>query len=185
MKTRIAGEKSHATALSLCLLVAVGWLAVPPAAHSAGHRLAFRQTYLGTGNDPYGTSATAVADFNGDGHADLAVPLEHLDEVLVYNGNGRGRFGPPATYPGGSAPETIITGDFNGDGQPDIVLGDNYGGSVGVQILLNDGKGGFDAPAFIPLDAGFTQQMVTGDFNRDGKLDLALSLPLTPEGPSL
>ena len=183
MKTRIARKKSHATSLSLCLLVAVGWLAVPPAAHSERHRLTFRQTYLGTGN-PY-TSGTAVADFNGDGHADLAVPSSSLDEVLVYNGDGRGRFGPPATYPGGNAPDCIITGDFNGDGEPVIVLGDNAGGSVGVQILLNDGKGGFDAPAFIPLDAGFSDQIVTADFNRDGKLDLVLSLPPVPGGHAL
>ena len=185
MKTRIARKKSHATSLSLCLLVAVGWLAAPPAAHSERHRLTFRQTYLGTGHDPYGTSATAVADFNGDGHADLAVPVELLNQVLVYNGDGHGRFGPPATYPGGSFPVAIITGDFNGDGQPDIVLGDNYSGSVGVQILLNDGKGGFNAPVFISLDAGYVLQMVVGDFNRDGKLDLVLSLPLVPGGHTL
>ena len=60
MKTRIAGKKSHATSLSLYLLVAAGWLAAPPAAHAGGHRLTFRQTYLGTGS-PY-TSGTAVAD---------------------------------------------------------------------------------------------------------------------------
>ncbi len=183
MKTRIAGKKSHATSLSLYLLVAAGWLAAPPAAHSERHRLTFRQTYLGTGS-PY-TSGTAVADFNGDGHTDLAVPSASLNEVLVYNGDGHGRFGPPATYPGGNGPVCIITGDFNGDGQPDIVLGDNAGGSVGVQTLLNEGKGGFDATAFIPLDAGYIQQMVTADFNRDGKLDLVLSLPLVPGGHAL
>ncbi len=183
MKSR--RRKSHAASLSLCLMIAAGWLAASPAAHSAGHKLAFHQAYLETGSNPYNTNSTAVADFNGDGHADLAITVSVLNQVLVFNGDGHGHFGAPAAYPGGNAPVNIITGDFNGDGQPDILLGDNQGGSIGVQILLNDGKGGFDAPAFIPLDAGYIEQMATADFNRDGKLDLVLSLPLVPGGHSL
>ena len=173
MKTRIT------------LMVAAGCLAAPSVTLSAGTGRVFHETYLGTGNDLNGTSSTAVADFDGDGNADLAVPVTDLGQVLVYSGNGRGRFGPPAAYMAGAAANNIVTGDFNGDGHPDLVLGDDRSGSIGLEVLLNDGKGGFNAPAVIPLDAGYFDQIVPGDFNRDGKLDLVLSLPLIPGGPSL
>src|SRR6266513_1526358 len=85
-------------------------------------------------------------------------------------------FGTAANYPVGSAPPSVAVGDFNGDGKLDLASA-NVGSST-VSILLNNGNGTF-APAVsyttntnpnFPTGPNF---IAVGDFNRDGKLDLA------------
>ncbi|HEX4320524.1 MAG TPA: Ig-like domain repeat protein [Acidobacteriaceae bacterium] len=63
----------------------------------------------------------------------------------------------------------LASGDFNGDGRPDLisVLSD---GSVVSQ--LGNGDGSFTTKATIP---GQASQAAVGDFNSDGKLDVAIS----------
>ncbi len=121
----------------------------------------------------------AVGDFNRDGKLDLAVANtgqnSNQGSVSILLGNGDGSF---TAAPGGPAttgllnPEGIVAGDFNGDGILDLAV-NNYGSSVNV--LLGNGDGTFQSatgspfsvPAYIPIG------LVTGDFNSDGKLDLA------------
>jgi hypothetical protein len=64
-------------------------------------------------------------------------------------------------------------GDFNGDGKPDIALLD--GSPSTILVMLGDGTGGF-VQAGPATSTGVTsaQFPVTADFNRDGKLDLAV-----------
>src|SRR5581483_9747096 len=77
-------------------------------------------------------------------------------------------------------PFSVVVGDFNGDGKPDIATANNCAnlsacGSAGnVTILLNDGRGNFfAAPAFSSsVDA---VAIASGDFNGDGRLDLAIA----------
>jgi FG-GAP-like repeat/Abnormal spindle-like microcephaly-assoc'd, ASPM-SPD-2-Hydin len=72
-------------------------------------------------------------------------------------------------------PQSVVAGDFNGDGNPDLAVTS----SSGVSILLGNGSGSFQAPVTYPYGAG--QQpyaILAADFNGDGKLDLAFSLTL-------
>ncbi|HEY0306888.1 MAG TPA: FG-GAP-like repeat-containing protein, partial [Acidobacteriaceae bacterium] len=70
-------------------------------------------------------SAVAVADFNGDGIPDLAVPDAISGNVYVLLGKGDGTFTVDTFSP--SIPyfisDSIVTGDFNGDGQSDMAAG--------------------------------------------------------------
>ncbi len=91
-----------------------------------------------------------------------------------------GLFAPAQSSPFqvGTSPIAIATGDFNGDGEPDLAVANEYtndfrgGGSI--TILLNNGSGGFVAGS--PIGVPFSPAtIVTGDFNNDGILDLALA----------
>lgn len=64
-----------------------------------------------------------------------------------------------------------ITADVNGDGIPDLLEGANSLGGVGV--FLGTGNGTFSQASVIPFSPA--ANIVVGDFNHDGKLDVATS----------
>jgi hypothetical protein len=114
-------------------------------------------------------TALAVADFNRDGNLDAAVTTYGDNPtVAVLLGNGDGTFGPPATYPIGRNASAIVAGDFNNDGYPDLAVVDYDG----IQILLNNGNGTFQAGSTI--SGVFSANLVAADFNGDGNLDFAV-----------
>ena len=69
----------------------------------------------------------------------------------------------------------VSRGDFNNDGIPDIVVGNNSGTSgFGVSVLLGKGDGRFRNALNSAQGVG-TFDMTVGDFNGDGKLDVAIA----------
>jgi alpha-tubulin suppressor-like RCC1 family protein len=121
------------------------------------------------GNSP---NSIAVADFNGDGVADIAVSCQFSNMVSVLLGNGDGTFGAAASFPVGTAPLALAIGDFNGDGRPDLVTANSS--SSNVSVLLGDGTGAFAAASNVAT-GNFVQSVVVADFNKDGKADLAVA----------
>lgn len=116
------------------------------------------------------SSVIAVADFNGDGKADLV--LSASSGVAVLLGNGDGTFQTPLEILSGNIyVSQVAVGDFNGDGTPDLALGsDDYDG---VTVLLGNGDGTFQPGVQYAPDSD-AYAMVAADFNGDGKTDLAL-----------
>jgi len=77
-------------------------------------------------------------------------------------------------FPVGTAPGSVEIADLNGDGRPDIIVANEQ--SNNVTILLGDGRGGFIQAKGSPFPAGHDpNDIAIGDFNRDGKLDLAFA----------
>jgi hypothetical protein len=76
-----------------------------------------------------------VADFNADGHADLALASFNSNTVSILQSNGDGTFLAAQSYAGGKTPSSLAVGDFNGDGLPDLAIANYYGYSV--TVLLN------------------------------------------------
>src|SRR3954452_7202476 len=89
-------------------------------------------------------------------------------------GDGPGPAAGPSRFATGSAPGSVEVADLNGDGKPDLVVANEQ--SQNVTVLLGDGRGGFTAAPGSPFAAGQQPNDVAiGDFNRDGKLDLAFA----------
>lgn len=111
-----------------------------------------------------------TADFNHDGVIDLAVgAFEGSYGVQVFLGKGDGTFRPPVAYASGSGANALATADLNGDGNPDIVIANVTGDSV--TVLLGNGDGTFQMP--VAYATGYPADIVLGDFNNDGNLDIA------------
>jgi hypothetical protein len=123
---------------------------------------------------PGGTSV-AVGDFNVDRKLDLAVANYDSDSVSVLLGNGDGTFGDVLGYATGRRPSRVVVGDFNLDGKPDLaVADDSMSPSGAVSVLLGRGDGSFADKLDYGIGDGLGPVAV-GDFNLDGKPDLALA----------
>ena len=136
---------------------------------------------LATGiSHTYATSG-AVGDFNGDGKLDVAVTTPGIDGFML-PGNGNGTFGPAQfltfdpRYPPNYTPfPSMVAADFDGDGKLDLVA--TSSGWIGLSVSRGKGDGTFYAPAYV--HAMSPLHLAVGDFNKDGKPDLAASLSVT------
>lgn len=114
----------------------------------------------------YGISS-AAGDFNSDGKLDLVIDGE---SILLGNGDGTFAQGSSAD-PNGAY---VAAGDFNGDGKLDLAVTDELENTV--TIFLGDGNGGFAIAPTSPIPVGNKPWgIIAGDFNDDGKLDLAVA----------
>ncbi len=127
---------------------------------------------LATGASPNGLIS---ADFNNDGKLDLAIANSGDNTVSILLGNGNGTFTAQPTLATGSEPWSLTAGDFNNDGKLDLAVTNFANGAVStVSIFIGNGGGTFQPAVSYAVGSG-PFSVVTGDFNRDGKLDLAVA----------
>jgi len=144
----------HAPTLSAAIPVTIQAVPSPsfevPVPHAAGD--AYNMTFF----------PVAIADFNGDGNADIA----RVNAVVL--GNGDGTFGAAIPHAVGPNAQEVATGDFNEDGHPDLAIADDNG----LEILIGNGDGSFAQAKTITPFFVRGGPIAIADFDRDGHADL-------------
>ncbi len=128
---------------------------------------------VGTGRPLY----LWLADFNGDGKQDI-LAVNNDSTVSVLLGNGDGTFQPQVVSSVSAAnADAVAVGDFNGDGKADLAIPvvvpeNDYSAPA---VMLGNGDGTFQAPVETggAVSSPLYGDVAVGDFNGDGKLDLA------------
>ncbi len=131
---------------------------------------------LATGARP---SALAIGDFDADGKGDLAAANSGSGDLSIFLGTGDGTFAPQVRVAAGDGLATLSVADMNADGRQDLVTAIQCQDAdcvlpANVLVYLGRGDGAFLPPAFYPVDI-YVTSCVVGDFNGDGRMDVAAS----------
>lgn len=109
-----------------------------------------------------------------------SLPTISISDAVLNEGTPPPLFNPAQSFLVGggatSAIDDVTVADFNGDGRPDVAVVTR---SQSVRVMLNNGSGGFTSAGSFPitsLAAGvYSLGITSGDFNSDGRIDLATS----------
>jgi FG-GAP-like repeat len=151
--------------------------------------------YLGNGDGTFQSPVSypttqipvgpVVGDLNRDGKTDIVLSTADFNEQItgvdVFLGNGDGTFQPAVFYSTLPEPGHPVIADFNHDGNLDVGVA-NPGSPPNFSILFGNGDGTLNTPVTVPLTPLTVPiYVVAGDFNKDGKVDLAVS-EIPPSG---
>jgi hypothetical protein len=131
------------------------------------------------GTQPHSVTS---GDYNADGYPDVALANYGSNNITVALGQGWGGFDTASVYTIGSgnsasAPFTIISADLNGDGKLDLAAAAASSSTGYAAVFIGTGTGSFPPTSVnTSIGLGGTPTGLTGgDFNADGKMDLAVT----------
>ncbi|MFX0549391.1 NlpC/P60 family protein [Hathewaya histolytica] len=138
------------------------------------------------------TGRVVSGDFNGDGKDDIAAFHDYdggtklhvwisSGNKFSYSNGANGWWGVDRGYDANKITGRVVCGDFNGDGKDDIAAFHDYGGGTKMHVWTSSGNNfnySNGANGWWGVDRGYdanriTGRVVSGDFNGDGKDDVA------------
>ena len=132
-------------------------------------------TYATGGDHPEGIAAVRLA---AAGNLDLVVAAGSVVSVLRGNGDGTFQSAVPYATVVASTPNALAITDFNGDGFPDVVVANGIVDSISV--FLGKGDGTLLLPRLDYSSNAGTFSLAIGDFDHDGRKDVAAISGGTP-----
>ncbi len=156
----VTGTVSFVDTANLQLRLASGTLAATGPTYNFVQSASFV-----TGSFP---GTVVLADFNSDGHLDIATTSPSSIQVLLGNGDGTFVAEPSITV---NQSANIAVADFNGDGLPDLVSINQASNQAAVWLSKGDGKFVLSSS---PAIGSFSYGVAIGDFNGDGVPDIAV-----------
>jgi len=135
-------------------------------------------------NSRYSNALPLFGDFNADGKLDLVVETlsqGHVFGFSTYLGNGDGTFRAPINQTVDNLGFGMAAADVNHDGKLDLVVS-----AAGLQVLFGNGDGSFTPGPISYSNLAEVDNILTGDFDGDGNVDVAAVWPggPPPDGPA-
>ncbi|HVY62391.1 MAG TPA: VCBS repeat-containing protein, partial [Planctomycetota bacterium] len=123
------------------------------------------------------TDRAVLADVDQDGRLDLVAivqnPVDFVDDVAIFPGDGAGGFGAPVHLPNPDR-EAIrfALGDLDGDGRLDLVVAQSSDVGDPDACSVRLGAGGFAFGPETLISVGFAGPVALADLDGDGALDI-------------
>lgn len=122
-----------------------------------------------------GALSPLVVDLDRDGHLDVIVAAQDAGSVVIWRGAEGGTFLEPdeVTIDEAAAPIAIDAGDLDGDGFPELAIVSLEASRLSIVDRAEDGT---YATTVVPtgLDSVTLTGLAIGDFDRNGRLDIAI-----------
>jgi hypothetical protein len=134
-------------------------------------------SFLKTGDTPMHISDVIVADFDGDGLADIVEANDLVPLVQVHMASAPRSYPISTSWGVGKEPVAMGVADLDGDGVPDLSIVTRTSSDLEVRLWRGTCCGMFESP--IRFGTTTPADMALADFNGDGAVDVALA---TPEG---
>jgi hypothetical protein len=146
----------------------------------------WKESPLSVPDTDYFYGGIAASDFDGNGIPDIGLAMHALGlKVLRTTEGGTYRDFSTGLPPFNDfASRALVWGDFDGDGVPDMAavsegpFGTDFPEPSGIRVCYRDGEKWTCEPVSDDPEVGrglFADQIVAGDVNGDGKMDLAIA----------